>query len=142
MTRNAHQNSGGRHGDDQRRSTKRYEGKGNSRDREEADNGTDIDDSLHRDPHNDGHGEQLPVVIRRFRGNAEPLQGERGDQGENNQGTDDSKLLADDRKDEVSMRIWQEAPLLMASAEAEAEEVSGTKTNERLIDLVARSGGI
>ena len=56
---------------------------------------------------------------------------------------DQAKLLADDGKDEVGMVLWEEATptpeLLTAVAQTQPSPTAGTKSNHRLISLIARA---
>ena len=48
-----------------------------------------------------------------------------------------ARLLADDRQDEVVVRLGQEEELLLARAEADAEQPAGAERELRLHELVA-----
>ena len=67
---------------------------------------------------------------------------EAAEEREHQDGTDDAELLADDREDEVGVRVGQEAPLRLPAAEAGADEVARSQPDERLHDLVARARAV
>ena len=66
-----------------------------------------------------------------------PTSAEPGEQPEHEQAADEAELLADDREDEVGVRVGEEHPLGPARAEPDAVDAAAAERDQRLRDLVA-----
>ena len=82
----------------------------------------------------------MPNAIGRAARDAEADEPEPGEQREHEQAADEAELLADDREDEVGVRVGQEQPLRAARAEADAVHATAAERDQRLRDLVAGVG--
>ena len=109
---------------------------------QQADDRADVDRGLPDDPHGDPGREQHAEPVGRARRGAHAEHGERDEQREHRAAADEAELLADDREDEVGVRVRQEVPLRPAGAEADAGQAAAAERDERLRDLVARVAGV
>ena len=94
------------------------------------------------DPGHEPEREQRAEAVGRLRGRPDPEPHEAAEEDEHQSGPDDAELLADDREDEVGVRVGQEAPLCLPAAEPGAEEVARPEPDQRLDDLVARARAV
>ena len=79
-----------------------------------ADDRAEVDRGLADDPRGHTGGEQHAEPVGRAPRDAEPDEAEPGEQREHEQAPDQAELLADDREDEVGVRVRQEQPLRAA----------------------------
>ena len=71
------------------------------------------------------------------RATRKPTRPKPGEQPEHEQAADEAELLADDREDEVGVRVREEHPLGAAGAEPDAVHAAAAERDQRLRDLVA-----
>src|SRR5206468_4253071 len=90
------------------------------------------------DHHADAGREQLAERIRRVARDAEAEPDERAEQQGDRQHPEEAPLLSNRRENEIGVRIRQVAELLLALAEARAEELARPDTGERLLHLPRR----
>ena len=110
----------GQHRGHQRGPSGGHQGQGHADDRQQADHRADVDDGLHQDPgHDPARGEADEQVVGPQH-EAVADEGQHGEQGEDDQRPGQAELLADDRVDEVVVRLREPLPLLAAGAEADA----------------------
>src|SRR5919201_5440918 len=96
-----------------------------------------VDEGLKRDPGCDRRGEHQTEAIRRAERGPIAAQREEEERGEHCRRAGEPGLLADDREDEVRMRLGQPQELLHRVAEANAEKAAGAERVERLGRLKA-----
>ena len=116
------QQSRGGHVHQQRRAAEGDERQRHAGDRQHADDRADVDERLDDDPRGDAGGQQHaePVGRAQRRPDAEHAEGD--EQRDDQEGADQTELLADDGEDEVGVGVGQEAPLGAARAQADADQ--------------------
>src|SRR5581483_3991336 len=80
-----------------------------------------------------------PKDVRRPDGDADPRVEQHAEGQENDQLADEPELLAEDREDEVRVRVRNVHPFLAARAESDAEPAAGPQGDQRLLQLVPRA---
>ena len=115
-------------------------GSGMPGDREQPDDRADVDHGLPDDAHRDPGGEQRAEAVGGAQRHPDPEDREADEERDHEQPADQPELLADDREDEVGVRVREEVPLRPARAEADAGEPAAADRDERLRDLVSGVG--
>ena len=70
-------------------------------------------------------------------GDPEAAHGDQREQAQHDERADQPELLADQREDEIGVRLGQEEHLLLALPEPDAAEAAGAEGDERLHELKA-----
>ena len=135
--RDVGEDAGAEHRDHERRAADRQERQRDARHGQQPDDRADVDHGLPDDPRGDAGGEQHAEAIGRALRDPEADEPEAGEQPEHEQAADEAELLADDREDEVGVRVREEQPLGAARAEPDAVHAAAPERDQRLRDLVA-----
>ena len=125
------------HRDHERRAADREERQRDARHGQHTDDRAEVDRSLPDDPRGDTGGEEHAEGIGRTARDAEPDEPEPGEQPEHEQAADEPDLFADDREDEVGVRVREEEPLGAARTEADAVDAAAADRDQRPVELVA-----
>ena len=105
------EDAGAEHRDHERRAAGRQERQRDARHRQQADDRAEIDRGLADDPRGHAGREQHAEPVGRAPRDVEADEAEAGEQREHEQAADEAELLADDREDEVGVRVGEEHPL-------------------------------
>ena len=97
----------------------------------------EMNDRLQADQRGDAHGQQCPAEIACAERNPKPEDHEHDVQQQQRTDADKAEFLADDRSDEVIVRVGEKAKLLRTFGEPDAERAAGAERDERLVLLVA-----
>ena len=110
--------------------------------RQHADHDADVGQRLHGEQRRQAEGQERAVGVRHRRRDAVAAPGDDEEGQQHERRADQPELLADDRVDEVGVRLGQEADLLQPLHEAAAGDAAGADGDERLDDLEAAAGGV
>src|SRR5712692_4428603 len=87
------------------------------------------------DHHADSGREQLPEGVPGIARDTEAEPDERAEQQRDREHAEEAPLLANGRENEIGVRVWQVAELLLALSESGAEQLPRPDTGERLLYL-------
>ena len=134
--RDAHEHADPDERHDERRAAERQQGQRHARDREEPRDGAQVDDRLQADPGRDAGREQPAERVGRLHRDPDARVEQHPEGDHHDEGAHEAELLADDREDEVAVRVRQVVPLLPAGAEADAEPSARSERDQPLDQLI------
>src|SRR5579862_7071298 len=102
----------------------------------------EIDERLGRHHHRDTHRQEAAEVVRGAKGGAQPTPGVGGKESQNDGASDEAEFLAQDRENEIGVRLGNIEELLLTLHQADSEKAARAHCDQRLDQLEAAALGI